>query len=260
MSSDHSPLARLLPYSEQEELQNLIDFSIDMGHTGTADLPAELHLAARTPVAMFLCSSDAEDAVHDSIQPSGAVILVAGSNYAMNGGSGTDGKFAVMGETDGICFCGAKIGPRGIRDGLTHTVAFTETLIGAGDSPDASSRPDLQVYRAKIGAPAALESTAAAGVEAAIAASSGWDGTRSTFWLRGYPPAGPIMNGRLTPNHPMPDLLSRAARLTGPRSRHPGGVNACFCDGSVRFIDDSIAPTTWHALWTRGGGEIVRLD
>ena len=90
-----------------------------------------------------------------------------------------------------------------------------------------------------------------------LSSATGWDGTRGTFWLRGYIPSSPILNGHFTPNNVIPDLVSRSAKLTGPRSYHPGGVNACFCDGSVRFIDDTVDMTTWHAFWTRAGGEVV---
>jgi prepilin-type N-terminal cleavage/methylation domain-containing protein/prepilin-type processing-associated H-X9-DG protein len=41
------------------------------------------------------------------------------------------------------------------------------------------------------------------------------------------------------------------------RSYHPGGVNASFADGSVRFVSDNIPLTVWQALGTRGGGEPV---
>lgn len=40
------------------------------------------------------------------------------------------------------------------------------------------------------------------------------------------------------------------------RSYHSGGVNVCMCDGSVRFISNSIAEPTWRALGTRSGGEV----
>jgi prepilin-type N-terminal cleavage/methylation domain-containing protein/prepilin-type processing-associated H-X9-DG protein len=42
-----------------------------------------------------------------------------------------------------------------------------------------------------------------------------------------------------------------------PTSRHPGGVNVAFCDGSVKFIKDTIALPTWWALGTRAGGEVI---
>jgi prepilin-type N-terminal cleavage/methylation domain-containing protein/prepilin-type processing-associated H-X9-DG protein len=44
------------------------------------------------------------------------------------------------------------------------------------------------------------------------------------------------------------------------RSRHPGGVNICFGDGSVRFIKDSIAHPIWIALNTMNSGEVISAD
>jgi prepilin-type N-terminal cleavage/methylation domain-containing protein/prepilin-type processing-associated H-X9-DG protein len=44
------------------------------------------------------------------------------------------------------------------------------------------------------------------------------------------------------------------------RSYHPGGVNVLFCDGSVRFIKDSINYQTWRALGTIGSGEVISSD
>ena len=43
-------------------------------------------------------------------------------------------------------------------------------------------------------------------------------------------------------------------------SGHPGGVNVCFSDGSVRFIKDSINVQTWWALGSRNGSEVVSAD
>jgi prepilin-type processing-associated H-X9-DG protein len=43
-------------------------------------------------------------------------------------------------------------------------------------------------------------------------------------------------------------------------SNHPGGVNMAFCDGSVKFIRDSIDLSTWWALGTRDGREVISAD
>jgi len=43
-------------------------------------------------------------------------------------------------------------------------------------------------------------------------------------------------------------------------SRHTGGANFVFCDGSVKFIKDSISPAMLSAIGTRNGGEVVTLD
>ena len=44
------------------------------------------------------------------------------------------------------------------------------------------------------------------------------------------------------------------------RSMHSGGVNACFADGSVRFIQSSIAQEQWAGMNTIAGDETVNLD
>ena len=43
-------------------------------------------------------------------------------------------------------------------------------------------------------------------------------------------------------------------------SKHPGGMNMLFGDGSVKFIKDSINPSTWYSINTMAGGEIVSSD
>ena len=225
MADDYSPLARLLPHCEQENLQNRIDFDIQMGHVGMVDLPVALRPAAATVVPLFLCPSDGEKPVHDLTLVS-ATIPYAGSNYAMNGGSGTDGKTAIMSETDGICFCGAALSFAAILDGTAHTLAFTESLRGRGDSPTPTPTPDVQVYRAQLASPAGLVSAACAadtgGLPAVLPLVSKWDGGRLAYWLRGYPPGGPVLIGRFTPNSPIPDLIGGSGRLCAARSRHPG--------------------------------------
>ena len=48
--------------------------------------------------------------------------------------------------------------------------------------------------------------------------------------------------------------------LFGAGSMHPGGFNAAFADGSIRFIKVSINQLTLRALITRAGGEVVSSD
>jgi prepilin-type processing-associated H-X9-DG protein len=58
-------------------------------------------------------------------------------------------------------------------------------------------------------------------------------------------------------------LISKNQPLYGAltaRSYHPGGVNALFADGSVRFAKSTIDGMTWRALGTVAGGEVISGD
>ena len=79
----------------------------------------------------------------------------------------------------------------------------------------------------------------------------------------------------LTPNTSAPDIIANGwfqdtgdpampaiaggyqNQVTAARSRHPGGVNALFCDSSVRFKTDSIALSVWQAMGSMNGEEVV---
>jgi prepilin-type N-terminal cleavage/methylation domain-containing protein/prepilin-type processing-associated H-X9-DG protein len=50
---------------------------------------------------------------------------------------------------------------------------------------------------------------------------------------------------------------STRPRMQVARSRHSGGVNVSLCDGSVRFVRDTIDLATWRAASTAQGGETL---
>jgi prepilin-type N-terminal cleavage/methylation domain-containing protein/prepilin-type processing-associated H-X9-DG protein len=78
----------------------------------------------------------------------------------------------------------------------------------------------------------------------------------------GTSPAGP---GSLCDSQPAQQLAcysqgSQGGEYSGSRSRHPGGVNSLFGDGSVRFMKNTIAPLTWVALGSISAGEVISAD
>jgi prepilin-type N-terminal cleavage/methylation domain-containing protein/prepilin-type processing-associated H-X9-DG protein len=46
----------------------------------------------------------------------------------------------------------------------------------------------------------------------------------------------------------------------GFRSQHPGGINAGFADGSVKFLKQTINPLIYRAISTRALGEVISSD
>ncbi len=102
----------------------------------------------------------------------------------------------------------------------------------------------------------------------------GWaSGTRSTLRNTGVQvnatqprtTRGPV--GSLDSNNPASASAKSATAdadallsVGGFASQHPGGCNALFGDGSVRFIKSSIGPTIFKLLANRADGEIISAE
>ena len=78
-------------------------------------------------------------------------------------------------------------------------------------------------------------------------------------------PASPITKAMPTNEGvPWPSTTATAGNQAGPNeepySYHPGGVNALFGDGSVRFIKDSVNLVAFRSILTIAGGDVVSSD
>jgi prepilin-type N-terminal cleavage/methylation domain-containing protein/prepilin-type processing-associated H-X9-DG protein len=58
----------------------------------------------------------------------------------------------------------------------------------------------------------------------------------------------------------MPVTTSGAAEYNAARSRHVGGVNTAFCDGTVRFVANTVSLNTWVALGTINANDLPGSD
>ena len=248
-----SVLAHLAPFYELETLLRGLDLSVPLyvGLTADAIAPQNKPIVKLT-VPLFLCPSDAGRAVSDSFGP---------TNYAGCTGSGAGGGTPF--ETDGLFGINSRTRPRDIVDGLSRTVAYSESLLGAGQRAT-TNRTGIDVqtgYGFTFTAP--LD-------EGPCSRPFYYNFTdlRGFSWANGEYRTT-LYNHARAPNSAVLDCL--AALMSTPdlarmyagygwraaRSRHPSGVNVVKADGSGQFVGDSVDPAVWKALATRAGGEAL---
>ncbi|MCS7045982.1 MAG: DUF1559 domain-containing protein [Gemmataceae bacterium] len=80
----------------------------------------------------------------------------------------------------------------------------------------------------------------------------------NTSWAFGY--TSYSIGSTMVPLNTVKPPTAINDRLQAFRSDHFGGGNFLLCDGSVRFVAESIAAATYQALGTRAGGEVVGSD
>ena len=249
-ASGYSAQAKLLPFVEQGNLQDLIDFSEPL-LTGSAYATALNPIFADVvsqPLPVFTCPSDSGDVYYTDSNDD----LWAGGNYMVNLGSGTGMNYYRGNPTDGLFWKESTTAFRDVTDGTSNTILFAETLFGLrGDDTSELANAQRQMKRVTGGSPGG-----ATAEELVTRSASRYEGRRAGQWSRNLAYTS-MINGFFPPNSPEPDVTHHGEAITGARSDHPGGVNIGLADGSVRFVSDTIELSTWRNLHARNDGEVL---
>jgi prepilin-type processing-associated H-X9-DG protein len=240
-----SALAMLSPYLENTAALNMLDLTKPLYSITLAVTPENI-AGSQIMVPTFLCPSDRSTRVHPGFGP---------TNYAACTGSGAGG--GTPEETDGIFYVNSRTRIAEIQDGSSHTVAFSESVLGLAGN---NHRGNVDAYKFVFAAPL---------TESACNSPLFWNyqDPRGFAWVNGEYRCA-LYNHFMPPNASTHDCISN--RVSGPpqtkyvpfgwraaRSRHPGGVNVLMADGSGQFVEDGVDPAVWTALSTRAGGEVA---
>jgi len=250
-----SVLAHLAPYYEEERLLRSLDLTVPL-YIGLSpgDIAPQNRPIVKLTVPLFLCPSDVGLPVSDLFGP---------TNYAGCTGTGIDGGTPFA--TDGLFGINSRTRARDVRDGLSKTVAFSESILGSGPKAT-TSRDGIQTdtgYGFVFTTPL---------TEAACSRPFYYNFTdlRGFSWANGEYRTT-LYNHARQPNSGALDCL--AALMTTAdvakmyagygwrtaRSRHRGGVTVGLADGSVRFVADAVDAAVWTAAATIAGGEVETL-
>ena len=263
--------ARLLPFAEQGPLFNSINFS-----NQTSDVSNSTAVAST--VKNLLCPSDVNPQANTTTSAAGNVSTYGISNYAW-----CEGTWYTFGGTSFTNMNGCAFEVNRSRLFASFTDGLSQTILGAEvkayiqsyhDCPGSVVPPPGTSTPTSYPTVATVLASVAAAAGTGCKLAAGTPGGGHTHWCNGncfydgmttaLPPNTVALAG--SPAHDS-DMASEDEDDGGPtfaaitaRSNHPGGVNALFGDGSVRYIKSSINWTTWRALGTIGGGEVVSAD
>jgi prepilin-type N-terminal cleavage/methylation domain-containing protein/prepilin-type processing-associated H-X9-DG protein len=211
--------AQILDDVEQGNLQKQIDF--------TKGVPMAPPAAVAQLLPVYHCPADQVVSPFGVRANNGQTFQVAQSNYVAMFGDGPIVATQAGGVGDGVFYRNSQTRIADITDGTSTTI-----LVGERSSDLALSTWTAAVPGSSV-PPQAPGVTAPSG--AAPVLVLGHTGTAAS-------PSTP--NGTLTD-------------VAAFRSRHPGGANFLFGDGSVHLVSQGITPSAWIALGTRAGGEVV---
>jgi prepilin-type processing-associated H-X9-DG protein len=155
-----------------------------------------------------------------------------------------------------VFMLGNPISTKDVVDGTSYTVAFSERTLGEGNQRSDEQPGRLDRVMREI--PGITTPDAAV---CAPTSDGTWNHERGAKWIVGNY-GNTLYNHALAPNSPTVDCLNATQQkaLAAARSAHKGGVHVTLCDGSVRFVSDSVSLPVWRAVATRAGSESLRLE
>ncbi len=238
------PLARILPYLEQDNVYRRIDLTLSLTDPANS-------VMVKQPISTYLCPSDFDNPMAS---------LGAATNYYGNAGNQPIFVIARGLNTgtppDGVFFTQSKnLTLLSIRDGTSNTAFFSERVLGDGNLGLVSPLEDV------FNGPNAAPGRPSTADEAwAWCQSVDISNPANQFPIFMGAPWG---HGQHSYQHISPPngrscgwLPSLRATMAAT-SRHTGGVNVALGDGSTRFVSDSINLQVWRALGSRDGGEPI---
>jgi prepilin-type N-terminal cleavage/methylation domain-containing protein/prepilin-type processing-associated H-X9-DG protein len=248
--------ALILPYLEQGTKYSRFNFDYDV-HLDAVNLPAQSQ-----DVPTYVCPSD----------PATQRYFQAGwSNYFANIGATADTKSAdpkFVGvfnyTTDAAKRITSSVRLSDVTDGTSTTALFAE--IKRSDLPwDATGTFDATTMMITNLTSLTERKLCVAcdgntGVQVRVIGQQYYRDLPATYAYSHT--MTPNQGGRWGPGFTQFDCGSAdfLSAHKATRSYHAGGVNAAFCDGSVRFITDKIPIRIWRALGTRSAGDDVGSD
>jgi prepilin-type processing-associated H-X9-DG protein len=253
-----SSLAELNPFLEQTAIYNQMDLTLPTYESVIPfNITAPNRFAVQQTVKLFLCPSDKMQPV--TVGPAYGVPVLGPANYAVCNGSGTNGGSPW--DADGAFIAQRPMRLADLTDGTSNTAMLSESTLGEGAESATGPAPAslATVFAYLSGQPLS---------ESACAGARLWnvEHLRGFLWASGEIRCASY-NHYLPPNAPQADCVTfdvrpGQARYTAlgwraARSRHSGGVNLALCDGSVRFVVDSIGLNVWRSLATRAGSEVL---
>lgn len=236
-------LASLTPYLEKTDVYDSLNltFPIYGGPAQSYAVFAENTTGLGQRVSLFLCPSASRDQIQAPFHP---------VNYVASAGSGINNGEAKL--ADGVFYTNSATQNRDIRDGLTKTIAMSESLIGPGGAASSITLAGPQDPRVYF---ASLPSSVATLTDAACLTATTWGVRRGASWADGNYVNG-LYNHYYSPNAPQWDCIRHSnPGLKAARSEHAGGVHILYFDGSVDFASDSVDLNVWRGAATRAGGE-----
>jgi prepilin-type processing-associated H-X9-DG protein len=293
------PLARILRYMEQENIDDLIDLnkypSLNSRESGVIKVQTFMCPSDPTPITnldsfnTFYVSPYLDGSLgfvptplggqfsHTNYRGNSGTLVFAGANNGIfyryppeDPNAVVDPGNGTLREVESRRFAGVRISD--ILDGTSNTAAWSERVAGDGKVGVASVESDcFGVVSVAANANNAnqfrTECTALAPPYPTGASDTSRADIMRNFSLGGHAWAITQYDFSLY-NHIMPPngkCCHGAGRNIGqgaaipPTSRHPGGVMMCLCDGSVRFINSTVSATTWDNLGNRKDGNAINF-